>query len=94
MKVLKKQQNVLANIKVEGERTMLKNVVLVPVQGEPGLFKVKTGRRGRPRLLAQEEIQKITVVGAPKTKEPVTAKKTTAKKPKRVVKVRKHTTAA
>lgn len=59
MKVLKKFQNVPVNVKVEGERKMLRDVMLVPTN-TTGVFALRTGKRGRPRLVAQSEIEKIT----------------------------------
>lgn len=45
------------NVKVAGERTMRKNVTLLPASG--GAFKVLTGRRGRPAVLTADQIEKV-----------------------------------
>lgn len=95
MKVLKKFQNVPVNVKVEGERKMLRDVMLVPTNTS-GVFALRTGTRGRPRLLGQSEIEKITLangnVSASK-KQPVKKTKVepeTETPKRRVVVVRKH----
>ena len=45
------------NVKVQGQRAMLKGVTLVPV--EKGKIKVLTGTRGRPSFLTTEQIVKV-----------------------------------
>lgn len=93
MKVLKKFQNVPVNVKVEGERKMLRDVMLVPTNTS-GIFALRTGTRGRPRLLGQSEIEKIALSnGSASKKQPVkkTKVETEPETPKRrVVVVRKH----
>lgn len=80
MKVLKKFQNVPVNVKVEGERKMLRDVMLVPTN-TTGVFALRTGSRGRPRLVGASEIEKITVLDGSASKvKPVEKKKSAAKK--------------
>lgn len=47
------------NVKVAGERTMLKGVTLLPIEGERGKVKVLSGGRGRPRHLPVEMIERV-----------------------------------
>ena len=45
------------NVKVAGQRTMLKSVTLVPNDSET--VKVRTGRRGRPMILPVSNIERV-----------------------------------
>ena len=47
------------NVKVVGERTMRKNVVLDLHPSDPEMVVVRTGRRGRPAHLALSSIEKV-----------------------------------
>lgn len=51
--------NVPVNVKVQGERTMLKQVRLVPVDDSREVVKVLTGHRGRPSLLPIAQIERV-----------------------------------
>lgn len=50
------------NVKVKGERTMRKGVVLTTHPSDPFRVTVHTGRRGRPAFLAIENIERFRVL--------------------------------
>lgn len=54
--------HVPVNVKVTGERTMLKQVRLEPLGDSRDVVKVLTGTRGRPRLLPVSEIERVRVL--------------------------------
>jgi hypothetical protein len=56
------ETGVPVNVKVEGRRTLLKGVTLLPVDGRTGTVKVLTGQRGRPSLLTVDQIQRVRVL--------------------------------
>lgn len=47
------------NVKVKGERTMMKHVTLAPVPDDSTAVKVLTGRRGRPAILSVSNIERV-----------------------------------
>jgi hypothetical protein len=51
--------NVECNVKVQGQRTMLKHVRLVPFPEGNEMVKVLTGHRGRPMHLPVEQIERV-----------------------------------
>lgn len=55
--------NTPVNVKVAGERRMMKSVVLVPFEdGSKDRVKVLTGRVGRPMHLPVESIERVRVL--------------------------------
>lgn len=51
--------NVECNVKVQGQRTMMKHVRLVPFPEGTEMVKVLTGNRGRPMHLNVEQIERV-----------------------------------
>ena len=47
------------NVKVKGERVMMKHVTLAPVPDDSSAVKVLTGRRGRPAILPVANIERV-----------------------------------
>ena len=47
------------NVKVAGERVMMKHVTLVPIPDDNTAVKVMTGRRGRPAILSVSSIERV-----------------------------------
>lgn len=50
------------NVKVKGERTMLKHVTLDVHPTDPYMVVVRTGQRGRPKHLHVESIERVRVL--------------------------------
>lgn len=53
---------VLVNVKVQGQRLMLKRVTLAPSDRDPFAVKVLTGRRGRPAILPLDNIERVRAI--------------------------------
>lgn len=56
--------NVPCNVKVKGERTMRKGVVLVQHPTDPTMVLVRTGHRGRPANLPVADVERVRVLAS------------------------------